>query len=207
MTGSVGLDLCVPCGGVPPWRPARRVVMPPRRINKDSDASPFPAEIWRAWHVANMAPPAAYASSPEGASKGQLRPGVLRANAAHDPAARRPRNRAFRGSDPPITPFRLILAVRRIGVLAGPTGSRSPMRDGTDGDKYKPLPLARLPSEVHYGRVARYSRRSGSGIVHAPRPERSAMPARSNVVSARLAAAEAVPEYGRWLRATRIAIV
>jgi len=41
-----------------------------------------------------------------------------------------------------------ICATDGIGVLAGPTGSRSPMRDGTDGDKYKPLPLARLPSEV-----------------------------------------------------------
>jgi hypothetical protein len=38
-------------------------------------------------------------------------------------------------------------------VLAGPTGSRSPMRDGTDGDKYKPLPLARLLSEVLRGRA------------------------------------------------------
>ena len=35
-----------------------------------------------------------------------------------------------------------------IGVLAGPTGSRSSMRDGTDGDKYKPLDSARLLSEV-----------------------------------------------------------
>ena len=32
--------------------------------------------------------------------------------------------------------------------LAGPTGRRSPMRDGTDGDKYKPSDSARLLSEV-----------------------------------------------------------
>ena len=41
-----------------------------------------------------------------------------------------------------------IRATDGIGVLAGPTGSRSPMRDGTDGDKYKPLDSARLLSEV-----------------------------------------------------------
>ena len=44
-----------------------------------------------------------------------------------------------------------IRATDGIGVLAGPTGSRSPMRDGTDGDKYKPLPFAHLPSEVQPG--------------------------------------------------------
>ena len=42
-----------------------------------------------------------------------------------------------------------IRATDGIGVLAGPTGNRSPMRDGTDGDKYKPLDSARLLSEVH----------------------------------------------------------
>jgi hypothetical protein len=46
------------------------------------------------------------------------------------------------------------LAADGIGVLAGPTGSPSPMRDGTDGDKYKPLPLARLLSEVQEDRCA-----------------------------------------------------
>ena len=44
-----------------------------------------------------------------------------------------------------------IRATDGIGVLAGPTGSRSPMRDGTDGDKYKPLDSARLLSEVPCG--------------------------------------------------------
>src|SRR5450755_4000390 len=37
----------------------------------------------------------------------------------------------------------------------------TPRRDGTDGDKYKPLPLARLPSEVRYGQSAGGSRSRG----------------------------------------------
>jgi hypothetical protein len=48
-----------------------------------------------------------------------------------------------------------IRATDGIGVLAGPTGSRSPMRDGTDGDKYKPLDSARLLSEVRHGHPTR----------------------------------------------------
>lgn len=54
-----------------------------------------------------------------------------------------------------------IRATDGIGVLAGPTGSRSPMRDGTDGDKYKPLDSARLLSEVPCGR--RRDRHGASG--------------------------------------------